>query len=190
MDSFIGHKKKPLTISSSQCHIPHIEIILVIMKFESRRPVQVRAWKPKHELRFNFNTFLSCPGLLSELKLRNSLYFPPSPPPRPPLIVEFVVSARNCKLRCDFKCLRTACKHLFHLLDDTRCCARSLRKSYGTIIWCIAAFCKPQWGSPHLQIWCILTGWEPKSNKVQIIPWSGVMSFHKMTHINNHYHIW
>jgi hypothetical protein len=32
-------KKKPLTISSSQCHIPHIEIILVIVKFESQRRI-------------------------------------------------------------------------------------------------------------------------------------------------------
>ncbi len=34
--AYIGYNKRaPLTISSSQCHIPHIEIILVIMKFES-----------------------------------------------------------------------------------------------------------------------------------------------------------
>ncbi len=41
------------------------------MKFESG--------KPKHQLRFNFNTLLLCTGLLSQLKLRKSLY--PLPPP-------------------------------------------------------------------------------------------------------------
>jgi len=72
--AYIGYKKRaPLTISSSQCQIPHIEIILVIMKFESG--------KPKHQLRFNFNTLLFCTGLLSQLKLRKYLYSPPPPPP-------------------------------------------------------------------------------------------------------------
>ncbi len=74
--AYIGYNKRaPSTISSSQCHIPHIEIILVIMKFESG--------KPKHQLRFNFNTLLFCTGLLSQLKLRRSLYSPPPPPPAP-----------------------------------------------------------------------------------------------------------
>jgi hypothetical protein len=68
--AYIGYNKRaPFTISSSQCHIPHIEIILVIMKFESG--------KPKHQLRFNFNTLLLCTGLLSQLKLGKSLFPPP-----------------------------------------------------------------------------------------------------------------
>jgi len=77
--AYIGYNKRaPSTISSSQCHIPHIEIILVIMKFESG--------KPKHQLRFTFNTLLMCTGLLSQLKLRKSLYFPAPSPPSPPHI--------------------------------------------------------------------------------------------------------
>jgi hypothetical protein len=161
------------------------------MNFESRRPVQVRPWKPKHQLRFNFNTLFLCPGLLSQLKLRNSLYSPPPNSMEKSLLCQpETVSWDAISSACTplaIKCLHTACKHL---LEDTRCCTSSLRKSYSTIIWCIAAFSKPQWGSAHLQIWWIPTGWKPKSNKVQIIPWSSLMSFHKMTHINNHYHIW
>jgi hypothetical protein len=74
--AYIGYNKRaPLTISSSQCHIPHIEIIVMIMKFESG--------KPKHQLRFNFSTLLLCTGLLSQLKLRKSFYSPPAPPSPP-----------------------------------------------------------------------------------------------------------
>jgi len=73
--AYVGYNKRaPLTISSSsQCHIPHIEIILVIMKFESG--------KPKHQLRFSFNTLLMCTGLLSQLNLRKSLYYTSPTPP-------------------------------------------------------------------------------------------------------------
>jgi len=168
--AYIGYNKRaPLTNSSSQCRTPHIEIILVIMKFESG--------KPKHQLRFSFNTLLMCTDLLSQLKLRKSLYSPPHIFSMNCMEKSKLLSARNCKLRCYFKCLHTTCEHL---LEDRGCCSWSPSNSYYIIVWYIVVFSMPQGLFTHLQIWCIqLVAWKPKSNKVQINPWSSLVSFTK-----------
>jgi len=148
--------------------------------------LELRAWNPKRQLRFNFNTLLLCPGLWSQLRPRNSLYF------LSPLIVWRRVCCVSQKLLAEMW-FQVPAHHLQACLAPPG--------------WYEVLYLKPQeeflnhhlmhccflqtpTESPYLQIWCILTGWNPKSNKVQIILWSSLMSFQKMTHINNRYHIW